>query len=389
MAGSSLENHVYSSWQRCQHLILHFRIITSMAGLIGQRLGQYEIISRFGEGGMASVYRARQLNIRREVAIKVILPNLAAKEDFYKRFDREAQTIAALSNPHIVKVFDYGVLRGFHMRLLDGQADPRRDIYYIVMELLSGGSLADRIARGPMPVQAISHILDQISGALDYAHGHGVVHRDLKPQNVLFDDQDNAFLTDFGISKMMTENTPLTREGMTMGTPSYMSPEQWSDDNLGAWTDIYALGIVLFEMLTSRLPFLAGTPFRVMHMHLNDAPPSVYGMAPSLPPNLDTIIQKVLAKKPDQRYPTAVALAEDFRKAIEGHKPVTVEARPGATAQSTPVSARTPPRKQTTMFEQIVDGAFGGNARLASRVIGILIVIVVVLVVVLLLAGRG
>lgn len=361
-----------------------------MASFIGQRLGQYEILSRFGEGGMASVYRARQLNIRREVAIKVILPSLAVKEDFYKRFDREAQTIAALSNPHIVKVFDYGVLRGFHMRLLDGQADPRRDIYYIVMELLSGGSLGNKIAKGPLPVQEISHILDQISLALDYAHGHGVVHRDLKPPNVLFDDQGNAFLTDFGIAKLMSENTPLTREGMTMGTPSYMSPEQWSDDNLGPWTDIYALGVVLFEMLTSRLPFVAGTPFRVMHMHLHDAPPSVYSMNPTLPGGLDAIIQKTLAKKPEERYPTAAALAADFKAAITGATPVEVReaAKPATPASAAPPSPAQP-RKQTTMFEHLIDVSFRGNSRALYRIIGVIIVMAVIVVIVLLLTGRG
>src|SRR5260221_644915 len=210
-----------------------------MANLIGQRLGHYEILALLGRGGMATVYRARQLNIEREVAIKVMKPDLAEAEDFIERFRREARTIASLSQPHILKLFDYG------------QHD---ELIYLVMELLMGGSLARLISKGPLPLESVSLILEQVASALDYAHKRGIIHRDMKPQNGLLDTQGNAFLTDFGISKLLSQTTSLTQSGVAMGTPAYMSPEQWQGQVLDARSDIYALGIVLFEMLSGKLP---------------------------------------------------------------------------------------------------------------------------------------
>jgi serine/threonine-protein kinase len=154
-----------------------------MPSLIGQRLDKYEIVALLGEGGMAAVYRARQPNMDRDVAIKVIKHSLVEKTEFIKRFEREAKTVAALSHPFVLKVFDYGEYE---------------DLVYLVMELLSGGSLADLIRKGPLPPEGVSRILDQVASALDYAHRRGVIHRDLKPQNVLLDDEGNAHLTDFG-----------------------------------------------------------------------------------------------------------------------------------------------------------------------------------------------
>ncbi len=207
-----------------------------MAGLIGQRLGQYEIVALLGRGGMATVYRARQLNIKREVAIKVIRADLAETADFIKRFEREAETIASLRHPYILKLFDYGEFG---------------DTVYLVMELVSGGSLAELISKGPLPVATASRLLEQIASALDYSHERGIIHRDLKPQNVLLDEQNNPILTDFGIAKILSQTTSLTQSGMAMGTPSYMAPEQWMGKALDSRADIYALGIMLFEMLAS------------------------------------------------------------------------------------------------------------------------------------------
>ncbi|PJF34294.1 MAG: serine/threonine protein kinase, partial [Candidatus Thermofonsia Clade 1 bacterium] len=170
-------------------------------------------------------------------------------------------------HPHIVKLFDYGTLRGFHLRLLDPSFDPRTDLYYFVMELMLGGSLAERMRKARLSLAEIRAILQQIAPALDYAHQQGIVHRDLKPGNVLFDAHQNAFLTDFGIAKLLEDGedkNALTQEGTTLGTPSYMSPELWQGINIGAWTDLYALGVMLFEMLSGKLPFVANTPYRVM-----------------------------------------------------------------------------------------------------------------------------
>lgn len=170
-----------------------------MADLIGKRLGQYEILGKLGEGGMATVYRARQESMKRDVAIKVIESKLASNPDFVKRFQREAQMVASFSNSQILKVFDYG---------------QEGDLIYLVMELLPGGNLADLTRTQELSVERIARILDQIASALDYAHAKGIIHRDLKPQNVMLDDNGNAILTDFGIARMLEASTTmLTQEG--------------------------------------------------------------------------------------------------------------------------------------------------------------------------------
>lgn len=310
--------------------------------LIGQRLGQYEVLARFGEGGMATVFRAKQDKVGREVAIKVMSPALAKREVFARRFEREAKMIAQLSHPHIVKLFDYGTLRGFHMRLIDPSFDPKTDIFYFVMELMLGGSLASRLRKARCTPQETNHVLHQIAPALDYAHEQGIIHRDLKPANVLFDDHQNAFITDFGIAKLMEEDSDqnsLTQEGTTLGTPSYMSPELWQGENIGSWTDIYALGIMVFEMLTGKLPFVAGTPFRVMHMHLFDPPPTLQRYDAALPTSLEPVLQRVLAKDPKDRYPTAVAFAEAFDAALQA-APLQVTASPAPDPHGNPTAAQ-------------------------------------------------
>jgi len=272
-----------------------------MENLIGRQLGQYEIIAVLGKGGMATVYRARQTSVDRDVAIKVIRPDLTESADFVERFKREARTIAALSHPHILKVFDYG------------QQD---DVAYLVMELLSGGSLSDYIHNKSLSVEEASRVLSQIAMALDYAHGRGIIHRDLKPQNVLLDDTQNSHLTDFGIAKLLNATTALTQSGMTMGTPAYMSPEQWRGDNIDSRADIYALGVMLFQMLTAQLPYKGDTPFAMMHQHVYEALPSLRSLRPDLPLAMDDVLAKAMAKDREQRYNRAGDLAEAFRHAM-------------------------------------------------------------------------
>src|SRR5579859_7398349 len=180
-----------------------------MSGLIGQHIGSYEIVALLGKGGMAEVYRAHQQlggRVARDVALKLIDARLALTPEFVARFEREAQTLVSLSHPHILKAFDYGQFQ---------------DTVYLVMELLPGGSLADLLRKGPLPLADASRLLEQIGQALDYAHGEGVIHRDLKPRNVLLDKSGNAFLTDFGIAKLLTETTSLTQSNTALGTPAY------------------------------------------------------------------------------------------------------------------------------------------------------------------------
>src|SRR5258708_27222370 len=265
--------------------------------MIGQRLGQYEIIALLGQGGMATVYRARQVSVNRDVAIKVIRPDLAQTSEFLERFRREAQMVASLSHPFILKVFDFG---------------QTEDSVYLVMELLKGGSLAELLAKEPLPLATATRLIEQIASALDYAHHLGIIHRDLKPQNVILDDQGNALLTDFGIAKIVNESQALTKTGAAMGTPSYMAPEQWQGQALDARTDEYALGIMAFEMLSGALPFKADTPFGFMYMHIHEAPASLRMLRADLPPRLEAVISKALAKSPDQRY----SCAGEFAKAL-------------------------------------------------------------------------
>ena len=276
-----------------------------MSNLIGQQLGQYKVISLLGKGGMATVYRARQESISRDVAVKVIKPDLAGAEMFVARFEREARTVASFSHPHILKVFDYGQYE---------------DTVYLVIELMTGGSLSDLIEQQKaLSIEMTVKMLDQISHALDYAHKRGVIHRDLKPQNVLLDDDQNAFLTDFGIAKVTSSGTGLTQSGIAMGTPSYMPPEQWRGETVDARADIYALGVMLFEMLTGRVPFQGDTPFSMMYKHLNDPPPALGTIRSDISSAVDAVIYQALAKNPEDRYESAAALSAAFKEALKGN----------------------------------------------------------------------
>ena len=295
-----------------------------MPDLNGQQLGQYELVDLLGEGGMATVYRAHQRSMKRDVAVKVIESRLARNPEFVARFEREAQTVAALSHPHILKVFDYGI--------------HENDIVYLVMELLSGGSLADRIRRQPLDFETTAELLDQIARALDYAHRQGIVHRDLKPQNVLLDASGNALLTDFGIAKILTETTALTQSGAIMGTPAYMAPEQWQGMPVDGRTDLYALGVILFEMLSGRIPFKADTPFAMMHKHTDENPPTLSGVRADVPPVMDHVLSKALAKNPADRYESAAALSAAFKAAL-----VTLSPANQKMAAATPITRETKP----------------------------------------------
>jgi serine/threonine-protein kinase len=291
-----------------------------MIDLIGRRLGEYELTSVLGQGGMAVVYRAQQQNIKREVAVKVIQPTLRQNSDFSVRFTREAQTIAGLSHPHILKVFDYGVLRGFHLRLLDPQADATKDMIYVVMELLTGGTLNHliRSRSTPLDLTSIQGFTTDIASALDYAHQKGVIHCDLKPENVLLDETGNAFLADFGIAQLLSEMSEHdTPSDIIAGTPRFMAPEQWNGLKPSAQTDIYALGIMLFQMLTGHAPYNEDTPLKLMQQHLNAPIPDVRAQRPDLPESVQAIFTRALAKNPGDRYASAGQLADAFTRATK------------------------------------------------------------------------
>src|SRR5512141_730064 len=269
----------------------------------GQMLGPYRIISKIGQGGMATVYKAYQPSMDRNVAIKVLPTQLAESPEFVQRFKQEARTIARLEHPHILPVFDYGES--------DGTA-------YFVMRYLDAGTLKDRMQAGrPLALNEIDRIFTQLTDALSYAHTHGVVHRDLKPANALIDTEGNLFLTDFGIAKILESASPrLTQTDAIMGTPAYISPEQAQAQPVDQRSDIYSLGIILYEMVTGRVPFTADTPLAVILKHVSNPLPLPSSIKPDIPEAIEQVILKALAKNPDDRFDTVAEFAAAWKRAL-------------------------------------------------------------------------
>lgn len=266
------------------------------------QIGRYQLQGLIGQGGMATVYRAYDPNFRREVAVKVLPANLLSQADLRARFQREAETIAALEHPAIVPVYDFG-------------EDEASQQPYIVMRLMSGGSLADRLRAGPLVPAETLRLYRQLAPALDRAHSRGVVHRDLKPGNVLFDDGNNAYIADFGLAKLTDATTMLSATGM-MGTPAYMSPEQARGDReVGPASDIYALGAMLYHTLSGKLPYEADTAIGMALRHVNDPVPQLSQARPELPPGFDSVIATAMSKTPSARYDTASRLVSALETA--------------------------------------------------------------------------
>jgi eukaryotic-like serine/threonine-protein kinase len=271
--------------------------VIGSAQLIGARLGNYEIQALLGAGGMASVYRGFDHNLRRPVAIKV-LSDLAAQPDVAARFQQEAQLIAGLRHPNIVQVYDFGQHDG---------------LIYMVQELLPGLTLQqwlrDLAARGARPARDdVLTIVGLLASALDAAHAAGIIHRDVKPANAIWNSAGELVLTDFGIAKHI-QLPGLTQTGLVIGTPDYLSPEQAQGQPLTPSSDVYSLGVVLYELLAGRLPFVAGTALGVAMSHIHDAPPLLRSQRPDLPAAVEALVQQALAKDPSARFRSAGALA--------------------------------------------------------------------------------
>jgi formylglycine-generating enzyme required for sulfatase activity/Tfp pilus assembly protein PilF/tRNA A-37 threonylcarbamoyl transferase component Bud32 len=261
-----------------------------MQQYVGMRLGGYQVMEQIGQGGMATVCKAYQPSMDRYVAIKILPRHFTEDESFVGRFSQEARTLARLEHPHILPVYDYGEQEG---------------ITYLVMRYVEAGTLKDLIAReGPIDVKEAARIVGQVADALDCGHSQGVIHRDIKPSNVLIDQYGNTFLTDFGIAKLVAETAHFTATGAVIGTPAYMSPEQGMGDPVDARSDIYSLGVVLYQLVTGRVPFQAETPLAVLLKHLNAPLPPPRQIRPDLPAAVERVILKALAKSPDDRYQT-------------------------------------------------------------------------------------
>ena len=269
-----------------------------MEDLTGKQFGQYQIVGPLGEGGMAAVYKAYQPVMERFVAVKVLPRQMSTSDEFLTRFRREAKLLAQLQHPHILPVFDYGEVEGYP---------------YIVMPFISSGTLTELLKKGRLPFSEVRRIMTQLGDALGYAHVRGMIHRDIKPSNVLIDERGNCLLTDFGLARMAEASTKLTTSGAVMGTPAYMSPEQGAGSIVDRRSDIYSLGIILYEMVTSRVPYVAETPIAVVFKHIQDPLPSARKFNPDLPEAIELVLLKALAKSPEDRFQTA----EDFVHAIQ------------------------------------------------------------------------
>lgn len=282
---------------------------------------------------MAEVYRAYQGNLDRHVAIKVLHAFLADDPDFKSRFEREAQNIAKLKHPNIVQVYDF-------------EYDPDAESYYMVMELVDGVTLKDRLAdvtlRGElMPVTEALRIVKEAAAALAYAHSRSMIHRDVKPANLMLDHDNRLVLTDFGIAKILT-GAQVTASGGMVGTPAYMSPEQGLGEAGDERSDLYSLGIILFQLLTGRLPYDADTPLAIVLKHLNSPTPTVRDFNPALPETLDRIVQKAIAKDAADRYQTAADLIEDLNRFERSEGGLL------ALATAPPLAVTIPPRAVNT-----------------------------------------
>jgi predicted Ser/Thr protein kinase len=260
-----------------------------MSNLIGQTLGPYRIIEQIGIGGMATVYKAYQPSMDRYVAVKV-LPVLVSRDPaFLKRFRREAKVVAKLEHKHILPIYDYGEQEG---------------LTYLAMRCVEAGTLKDRLAAGQLDLPEIYRTIAQVGAALDYAHRLGVIHRDVKPSNVLIDSQGDAYLTDFGLARIMESSEQLTATGVGVGTPDYMAPEQGQGLKIDHRSDIYSLGVMLYEMVTGRVPYEAETPMAVVIKHISAPLPLPSSVKPDIPQQVERVILKAMAKNPDDRFQT-------------------------------------------------------------------------------------
>lgn len=274
-----------------------------MEDLTGKQLGPYQIVAPLGEGGMAAVFKAYQPSMDRYVALKVLPRHFASDPEFIGRFAQEAKVIANLQHPHILPVHDFGEADGYT---------------YLAMRFIEGGTLADWLKEnGPLSLEKIRSITTQVGGALDYAHARGIIHRDVKPSNILVDEWGNCLLTDFGLAKMAENAVHLTQTGGILGTPAYMSPEQGLGQKIDLRSDIYSLGVVLYQMAIGRLPYQAETPMAVVIKHIHDPLPPPSRFQPDLPEALERVILKALAKNPEDRFATAGEMVKALQNATE------------------------------------------------------------------------
>ena len=265
----------------------------------GVTLGAYRVMERIGRGGMATVYRAYHPGLDRYVAIKVLPEFFADDPSYRERFQQEARSVARLKHPNILEIFDFGY---------------EDDVAFLVLELVEGGTLGDRVGK-PMDLREVIQVLEPIASALDHAHAMGILHRDIKPTNILLHPNGTPVLADFGLAKMAGSMQRLTGSGTVMGTPEYMSPEQAADDPVGPQSDRYSLAVVAYEMLTGHVPFMADTPAAVLLSHVTKAMPATRELRGELSAHIEEVLRRGLAKVPEDRYPSSAAFVAALKPA--------------------------------------------------------------------------
>lgn len=270
---------------------------------IGETVGPYRIVSQLGQGGMATVYKAYHAALDRYVAIKVLHPSFKEDDTFYSRFKREAQIVAQLEHAHIVPVYDFSEHNG----------NP-----YLVMKFIEGDTLKHRIRRQKLTLEETLKYMTAVAEALTYAHERDILHRDVKPSNVMIDKADYPYLADFGLARIASTGESTMSQDVLIGTPHYISPEQAKGvKSLGPATDIYSMGIMLYEIVVGRVPYSADTPYAIVHDHIYKPLPMPTLVNPTVPPAVEAVLLKSLSKLPEDRYPTATALMAAFKEAVE------------------------------------------------------------------------
>lgn len=303
-----------------------------MGFAIGENVGPYRVTAQLGSGGMATVYKAYHAALDRYVAIKVMHQALKRDPNFFARFQREARIVARLEHPHIVPVYDFS----------EHEGQP-----YLVMRFVEGETLKARLQAGKLTLEEVMDILRPVCQALAYAHEQGVLHRDIKPSNILITPQNDVFLTDFGLAKIAQAGESTLTQDMMVGTPQYISPEQAQGrSDLDARTDIYSLGVLLYELLVGRVPFQADTPYAVVHDHIFTPLPMPRHLKPDLPEPFERVLLKTLSKERDDRYATVTDLLAALDKALAESAPTTptvaAPVQPGASVAAAPVESGTP-----------------------------------------------
>jgi serine/threonine-protein kinase len=338
---------------------------------IPTRIGRYQIERVLGQGGMAVVFLANDPDLKRKVAIKLLPRQFVFSGEMRARFIHEAQIVAALRHQAIVPIYDFGEF--------DEQP-------YLIMTFMPGGSLTRRIGE-PMPVDEVVTIINRLAPALDKAHAQGIIHRDLKPDNVLFDEDEFPYLSDFGIARLAEATQSMT----IIGTPAYMSPEQVNGDGqLDGRSDIYALGVIVFEMLTGRPPYEADTPAKLMFKHVHEPVPNILAVQPDLPPMCQEVIARAMAKAPTARFERAVRLSQSLSQALPSLsvqavvKPEQIGTEEGQTAELFDEEASTNPLSQSSQ-KGPVEAPFFSRETIAdllagnSKTLGVAIIILIVL----------